>query len=67
MAVLGREHPDIRDLDADSLTLPTSLDPLQLFNIPRAPFPSLKTPTHLVVQNRLHHRYPGACIQNMNS
>lgn len=55
MAVLGREHLDIWDLDIDSLTLSRSLNPLELFfDIPRAPVLSLKTPTHLVVQNQPH-------------
>lgn len=43
MAVLGREHLDIRDLNADSLTLSRSLDPLELFfDIPRVPRPKLE-------------------------
>lgn len=67
MAVLGREHLDIWDLDIDSLTLSRSLNPLELFfDIPRAPVLSLKTPTHLVVQtSRIRHLR--ARIKYMNS
>lgn len=69
MAVLGREHLDIQDLNADSLTLSRSLDPLELFfDIPRAPLSQVRRlPPHLVVQNRLCHRHPGASIKNTDS